>query len=135
MVTSSELSRPHGEERCSSQRVSNHAGRAPAAVLRDGRVKNAASSGRGPRASRRLRAIPDIPVEYLLAGPKQHVTFLTHFLDDAPEIFGPVSGARDVGMDGDSHDASGALGIGIDLLELGNAAIIEFRSRGAGAST
>src|SRR5215813_2569752 len=77
--------------------------------------------------SRRLRADLEIPVEDLLPGPEQHVALLADGLEDAMEILGPVRCAHDVGMHRNRHDAGGALGVGVDLFELIDGAIVEFR--------
>src|SRR5215475_744206 len=77
--------------------------------------------------SRRLGADLEIPVEDLLAGPEQHVALPADRLEDAAEIFGPVRCAHDVGMHRNRHDAGGALGVGVDLFELIDSAVVEFR--------
>src|SRR5262249_7380657 len=76
---------------------------------------------------RRLGADLEIPVEDLLAGPEQNIAFVADRLEDAAEVLGPVRCAHDVRMHRDRHDAGGAFGVGVDLLELIDGAIVEFR--------
>src|SRR6476620_9719234 len=93
--------------------------RSPAKVrpLRSWKVLTRCSLGR-------LRSGRQIPIENLFPGHEGDVGFLPDHLEDATEISGAVRSAHDVGMHHERHDARGIGGIGVDLFELVDGAVV-----------